>query len=170
MARIWKMGGRPSLQIKKDLRGLGGGKRSNRKGPLEESREQEFSAYQKMITAETINEKINQGVLQDQGEKRFLPSEAKKLKINSERLKDIMSRQDEWKHLVQKHQLCTKGKRITKSSKKYQRASGGGRKREFEPQIKQLKDWLIIHREISRTLHLQRGCDQRNGVFDSHQS
>ena len=147
-----KMGGRPPLQIKKDLRGLGGGKRSNRKGPLEESRKQEFSAYQKMIIAETINEKINQGVLQDQGEKRFWPSEAKKLKINSERLKDIMSRQDGWKHLVQKHQLCTRGKRITKSSKKYQRASGGGRKREFEPQIKQLKDWLYRERSAGHSI------------------
>ena len=147
-----KMGGRPSLQIKKDLRGLGGGKRSNRKGPLEEPRKQEFSAYQKMIIAETINERIKQGVLQDQGEKRFWPSEAKKLKINSERLKDIMSRQDEWKHLVQKHQLCTKGKRITKTSKKYQRASGGGRKREFEPQIKQLKDWLYRERSAGHSI------------------
>ena len=132
-----KMGGRPSLKIKKEMRGLAGGKRTNRRGTLEEPRKKEFTAYQKMIIVQDINEKIKQGLLQDQGDKKFWPSEAKKLEINSERLRDIMARQDEWEHLVKKHQLGTKGKKITKKSRKYQRASGGGRKREFEPQIKQ---------------------------------
>ena len=128
-AEFGKMGGRPSATVRKDLRGLGGGKRPNRKGHLEESRKKEFTAFQEMKIVEDINEKINQGLLQDQGQKKFWPSEAKKLGINSERLRDIMARQDMWKHLVIKHQLGSKGKKVGKNASKYQRASGGGRKR-----------------------------------------
>ena len=117
------------------MRGLAGGKRTNRRGTLEESRKKEFTAYQKMIIVQDINEKIKQGLLQDQGDKKLWPSEAKKLDINSERLRDIMARQEEWEHLVKKHQLGTKGKRMTKRSKKYQRASGGGRKRGGRPAV-----------------------------------
>ncbi len=147
-----KMGGGPSLKIKKEMRGLAGGKRTNRRGTLEESRKKEFTAYQKMIIVQDINEKIKQGLLQDQGDKKFWPSEAKKLDINSERLRDIMARQEEWEHLVKRHQIGTKGKKMTKTSKKYQRASGGGRKREFEHQIKQLKDWLYRERSAGHSI------------------
>ena len=59
---------------------------------------------------EDINQKIDQGLLQDQGDKKFWPSEAKKLGIKPERLRDIMARQDMWKHLVMKHQLSNRGK------------------------------------------------------------
>lgn len=142
-----KMGGRPSATAREELRGLAGGKRSNRKGHLEESRKKEFTAFQKLKIVEDINKKIDEGLLQDQGDKKFWPSEAKKLGISSERLKDIMARKDEWKHLVQKHQLASRGKIKRKKDSKHQRASGGGRKREFQPQINQLKDWL--HREGS---------------------
>ena len=151
-AEFGKMGGRPSATVRKGLRGLGGGKRSNRKGHLEESRKKEFTAFQKMKIAEDINEKINQGLLQDQGQKKFWPSEAKKLGINSERLRDIMARQDMWKHLVIKHQLGRSGKKIRKNASKYQRASGGGRKREFQPQINQLKDWLDRERSAGHSI------------------
>ena len=147
-----KLGGRPSQQIKKEMRGLAGGKRTNRKSDLEGSRKKEFPAYQKMLIATDINEKINQGVLQDQGANKFWPSEAKKVGINSERLRDIMARQEELNHLVKKHQLGTKGKRMTKRSKKYQRASGGGRKREVQPQINQLKDWLDRERSSGHSI------------------
>ncbi len=165
-----KMGGRPPATVRKDMRGISGGKRPNRKGHLDESRKTEFTAFQKLKITEDINEKINQGLLQGQGGKKFWPSEAKKLGINSERLRDTMARQDMWKHLVIKHQLGNKGKKISKKASKHQRASGGGRKRELQPQINQLKDWLEREREVSRARHLQRRCNPRNGVFDSHQS
>jgi len=142
-----KMGGRPSATAREELRGLAGHKRSNRKGHLEESRKKDFTAYQKMKIVEGINQKIDRGLYQDQGDKKFWPSEAKKLRISSERLKDIMARKSEWVLLVQKHQVSTRGKRQRKKDSKRQRASGGGRKREFQPQINQLKDWL--HRERS---------------------
>ena len=142
-----RMGGRPSATAREELRGLAGGKRSNRKGHVEESRKKEFTAYQKMKIVEDINQKIDQGLYQDQGDKKFWPSEAKKLGISSERLKDIMARESEWTFLVQKHQLSTRGKRQRKKDSKYHRASGGGRKREFQHQINQLKYWL--HRERS---------------------
>ena len=66
------------------MRGLAGGKRANRKGHLDESRKKEFTAYRKLKITEDTNEKIKQGFLQDQGEKKFWPSGAKKLGINSE--------------------------------------------------------------------------------------
>ena len=62
-----KMGGRPSATVRKDMRGISGGKRSNRKGHLDESRKKEFTAFQKLKITEDINERINQGLLQDQG-------------------------------------------------------------------------------------------------------
>ena len=139
-----KMGGRPSATAREELRGLAGHKRSNRKGHLE-SRKKDFTAYQKMKIVEGINQKIDRGLYQDQGDKKFWPSEAKKLRISSERLKDIMARKSEWVLLVQKHQVSTRGKRQRKKDSKRQRASGGGRKREFQPRINELKDWL--HRE-----------------------
>ena len=95
-----KMGGRPSATARVELRGLAGGKRSNRKGHLEESRKKELTAFQKLKIVDGINKKIDEGLLQGQGNKRFWPSEAKKLGISSERLKDIMARKDEWNYLV----------------------------------------------------------------------
>ena len=108
-AEFGKIGGRPSATIRKDMTGLSGGTRSNRKGHLVEPRKKEFTAFHKLKITEGINEKIKQGLLQDQGEKKLWPSEAKKLGINSERLRDIMARQDMWKHVVIKHQLGNKG-------------------------------------------------------------
>ena len=63
-----------------------------------------------------------------------------------------MARQDMWKHLVIKHQLGNKGKKISKKASKHQRASGGGRKREFQPQINQLKDWLERERSAGHSI------------------
>ena len=147
-----RMGGRPSQLARSDVRGIAGGQRSNRRHPLQESRKKEFTAYQKKKIVEDINQKIDQGLLQDQGEKKFWPSEAKKLNISSERLRDIMARSSEWTFLVQKHQLSHKGKRIRKKDSKHQRASGGGRKREFQPQINQLKDWLYRERSAGHSI------------------
>ena len=56
-----------------------------------------------------------------------------------------------WKHLVIKHQLGTKGKMMSKKARKHQRASGGGRKREFQPQINQPKDWLESEKDQQDT-------------------
>ena len=63
-----------------------------------------------------------------------------------------MARQDMWKHLVIKHQLGNKGKKISKKTSKHQRASGGGRKREFQPQINELKDWLERERSAGHSI------------------
>ncbi len=151
-AEFGKLGGRPSATIRKDLTGVSGGKRSNRKGKVDEPRKREFSACQKLKIVENINEKIKQGLLQGQGEREFWPPEAKKLGINSERLRDIMAREDMWKQLVIKHQRGAKGKRMSKKASKHQRASGGGRKREFQPQINQLKGSLLRERSAGHSI------------------
>ena len=41
---------------------------------------------------------------------------------------------------------------MNKKASKHQRASGGGRKREFQPQINQLKDWLNRERSAGHSI------------------
>ena len=53
-----RMGGRPSATAREELRGLAGGKRSNRKGHVEESRKKEFTAYQKMKIVEASTRRL----------------------------------------------------------------------------------------------------------------
>ena len=61
-------------------------------------------------------------------------------------------------------------KEYYQDSKKYQRASGGGRKREFEPQIKQLKDWLYRERSAGHSISKEDVVKEMESLITSELS
>ena len=106
----------------------------------------EFGVYEKL----DICKYIDQAKQSHPKEKALWAECRQKFGISVQSLKEIYVKKDQWGALVKKHGLGKKrgqGKGKRKRPKNARvRAPGGGRKREFDQQIKDLKHWIEMER------------------------
>ena len=141
-------GGRPRLDPSQ-RRGIFGGLASNRRGRLQKAKKVEFSAVSKV----EICKRFRQVAEQSTSKEAALKEPRKSLQISSERLRDILSNEQEWLEIVKNRRLGTSGlkKRGVKPGKQGLqnrgfRRKGGGRKKEFEHLVVELGRWISEER------------------------
>ena len=141
-------GGRPRLDPSQK-RGIFGGLTSNKRGRLQKAKKAEFDAVFKV----EICEKFRQLAEQSTSKEAALKELRKNLQISSERLRDILSNEQEWLEIVKNKRLGTSGlkKRGVKPGRygfrnRGFRRKGGGRKREFEHLVVELGRWISEER------------------------
>ena len=147
-------GGRPRLDPSQK-RGVFQGWTSNKRGRLQKAKKVEFDAVFKV----EICEKFRQLAEQSTSKEAALKELRKKLGISSERLRDILSNEQEWLEIVKNKRLGTSGlkKRGVKPGRyglknRGFRRKGGGRKKEFQHLVVELGRWISEERSHGHAL------------------
>lgn len=115
----------------------------------------EFTAVEKVQICDDFKVLVSSSPTKE----RALQELRKKLDLSSERLRDILNNEDEWRKIVRERRLgeggfLKKGVKPGSISRLNRgvRRSGGGRKRQFEAQVRALGQWISQERSHGHAL------------------